>query len=341
LATDHSTTETWQLSILIPVLNECSGLDHFMSRLSAALAKMDCSAEFIFVDDGSSDATRDMLKEMNLKDPRVKAIHLSRNFGKERAVAAGLMHTSGNAVVIIDGDLQHPPETIPAFVEQWQAGYDVVYGLRTSRKSDSPLQRSFARRFYALFNAMSGMHLPEGAGDFRLLSRKAVDAMNLLGESQRFNKGLFNWIGFRSVGVPYHVEERADGRSKWSYRRLARFAADGIAAFSIVPLRLASAAGFLTSLAAFSYAAYFLIQTWIFGIDVPGFPSLIISIMFFAGIQLICLGLLGEYLGRVYEEVKRRPLVIIDDLVGFERKRPRTSIGAVSLPNSRPDNEND
>lgn len=318
----RSGSKTFTLSILVPILNECEGLAPLMQRLSAVLAELSCTAEIVFVDDGSSDGTRDTLAAMHAADPRIKAIHLSRNFGKERAIAAGLLHVSGDAVVIIDGDLQHPPELIAEFVAQWQAGYDMVYGVRLERNTDSPLRRVLTESFYSSFSWMSGTKLPRGAGDFRLMSRKAVNAMNRLGERQRFNKGLYSWIGFRSVGVPYQHDYRGVGGSKWGYRRLASFAFDGIAAFSILPLRFASVIGFTTSLAALAYAAYFLISTLLFGADQPGFPSLIISIMFFSGMQLICLGLVGEYLGRVYEEAKARPLVIIDDVTGFDADPP-------------------
>lgn len=310
------------LSVLVPILNECAGLDGLMQRLDPVLASLGCTSEVIFIDDGSSDGTRAKLSAMHAADPRVRAVHLSRNFGKERAIAAGLLFASGDAVVIIDGDLQHPPELIPEFVALWRAGYDIVYGVRRERTTDSPLRRLFAKLFYAAFNSMSGTKLPDGAGDFRLMSRKAVAAMNLLEERQRFNKGLYSWIGFKSIGVPYDVDERKIGGSKWSLRRLASFAFDGIAAFSFLPLRFASLIGFATSLAALAYGGYFLIGTLLFGADQPGFPSLIVSIMFFSGLQLICLGLVGEYLGRVYEETKARPLVIVDDTLGLDSEPP-------------------
>ncbi len=318
----RSDSTSLKLSILIPILNECAGLAPLMQRLSAVLAELSCTAEIIFIDDGSTDGTREALAAMHAVDQRIRALHLSRNFGKEHAIAAGLLYVSGDAVVIIDGDLQHPPELIPALIAQWRAGYDIVYGVRRERNTDSPARRLFSQLFYVSFNRMSGTKLPQGAGDFRLLSRKAVMAMNLLEERQRFNKGLYSWIGFSSIGVPYHVDERKLGGSKWNMRRLASFAFDGITAFSIIPLRFASVVGFVTSLAAMAYAIVFIISTLLFGADQPGFPTLIVSIMFFSGLQLICLGLVGEYLGRVYEETKARPLVIVDDVLGLDTEPP-------------------
>jgi glycosyltransferase involved in cell wall biosynthesis len=241
---------------------------------------------------------------------------MSRNFGKEIAIAAGLANVRGEAVIIMDADLQHPPEVIRTFIARWREGYQVVYGQRIARDTDSPLRKMFARSFYRIYNALVRTDIPEGAGDFRLLDRKAIDAMNAFRESSRFNKGLFSWIGFKSVGVPYDVAVRAAGASKWSVTKLARFALDGLTSFSNLPLRVWSVLGLVVSLTAFAYVAVFVVKTLVLGIDVPGFPTLIVAIMFFAGVQLISLGVLGEYLGRVYEEVKRRPLYIIAEEIG-------------------------
>jgi glycosyltransferase involved in cell wall biosynthesis len=305
------------LSIIVPVLNEGGSLELLRSRLVNVLEDLDLQWDIILVDDGSTDDTLTQIRRMNDEDSRIKSVALSRNFGKENAVAAGLRYATGDAAIIIDGDLQHPPELLQEFVRLWRGGYDVVYGERTDRKGLPTPRNALANIFYGLFRALSGICLPKGAGDFRLLSRRAVDAMNQLGERARFNKGLFAWIGFRSIGVPYTPAERRHGKPKWKLQRLFGFAIDGITAFSTIPLRVWSYLGLGISLLALCYAAFFLISTLLFGRDIPGFPSLIISIMLLAGVQLISLGVIGEYLGRVYEEVKRRPLYLVAEEIGI------------------------
>jgi glycosyltransferase involved in cell wall biosynthesis len=306
------------LTVVIPVLNEARGIPLLERRLTRALEAIGHPFDVLFVDDGSTDGTLAVLRALHARDRRYRAISLSRNFGKEVAVAAGLRHAKGEGVVIMDGDLQHPPEAIADFVARWNAGYDVIYGQRRDRSTDTPVVRAASRLFYKLFEAMSGTELPPGAGDFRLLDRKAVDALNRIGERARFNKGLYAWIGFRSVGVPFDVEVRRDGGSRWRIGRLVSFAIDGLASFTTLPLRVWSWLGLLVSAFAFLYVAIFLFKTLIWGSDVPGFPTLAISVMFFAGIQLISLGVIGEYLGRVYEEVKGRPLYIVDERIGLD-----------------------
>jgi len=306
------------ISVVIPVLNEAQGLEPLLARLCPVLERIG-DWEIVFVDDGSTDATLDRLRAARQSEPRVKAVALSRNFGKEIAIAAGLRYANGDAVVVMDADLQHPPEVIEAFVAKWRAGYQVVYGERLDRASDGAVRRLLSRAFYRTFNALSKSDIPEGAGDFRLLDRRAVDAMNALGERSRFNKGLFSWIGFRSVGVPYAVADRLHGPSRWNFRTLLRFALDGLTSFTTLPLRIWSLLGLALSLTAFASALVFLIRTLVYGVDAPGFPSLIISVMIFAGVQLISLGVLGEYLGRVYEEVKARPLFIVAEEIGANR----------------------
>jgi polyisoprenyl-phosphate glycosyltransferase len=299
------------LSIVIPVLNEAEGLPHLVARLTPVLDALPVSRwEVICVDDGSSDATLQMLREQHARDSRYKAVSLSRNFGKERAIAAGLRHATGDAVVLIDADLQHPPELLAEFVRLWREGHEDVYGLRRDRMTDGLLRGLFARSFYALFHGLSATPLPDGAGDFRLLDRKAVDAMNKFGERERFNKGLYSWIGFRSVAVPYTVADRKHGRPKWSPRRLFHFALDGIMSFSTVPLRIWSYLGLIISLFAIAYAIWFLVYTLVFGADLLG------------GVQLISLGVLGEYIGRIYEEVKARPLYLVAETVGIDERPP-------------------
>ena len=306
------------ISVVIPAFNEAGNLPDLVARLSAALDKIAPVWEVVLVDDGSTDGTRIALRDLNAKDPRFKAVLLSRNFGKEIAIAAGLKYAKGDAVIVMDADLQHPPEMLAVFIARWREGYQVVYGQRRARDTDGPIRRFFSRRFYALFHALTPTELPEGAGDFRLLDRKAVAAMNRIGERNRYNNGLFAWIGFRSIGIPYQVAERKKGKSSWSFWNLAGFALDGITSFSTVPLRIWSYLGLIVSLFALGYALHRIIETVLYGNDVPGFPTLAVSIMFFSGVQLISLGVLGEYVGRVYKEVKRRPLFLVADEIGLE-----------------------
>jgi glycosyltransferase involved in cell wall biosynthesis len=289
-----------------------------LARLRPALTGLGIDWEVIIVDDGSSDGTRAKLKSLHAGDARIKGLVLSRNFGKESAMAAGLRYAAGDAVVVMDADLQHPPELIAAFVAHWRQGYDIVYGQRLDRASDSLTHRWGARFYYAAFQALTRTALPAGAGDFRLLDRKAVDAINQMGERARFTKGLYAWIGFRSCGVPFQVPARVGGKSRWRPRELLRFGIDGLASFTTIPLKVWSYVGLLISLFAFCYAMVFLLKTLIYGTDVPGFPTLVISVMFFAGVQLLSLGVIGEYLGRVYEEVKGRPLFLVAEELGME-----------------------
>ena len=312
-----SSAKPGMLSVAIPVLNEERGLTRLLERLVAVLDGLGRPWEVIFVDDGSRDGTAAMLTALNARDPRFKAVVLSRNFGKEIAVAAGLRYAVGAAAVVMDGDLQHPPEAIPALVRQWEQGYDVVYGERSNRATDTAIHRFMAQIFYGIFKRMSRTELPEGAGDFRLIDRKVVDVLNRMDERARFNKGLFAWVGFRSIGVPYNVEARGEGRSRWRWRQLMRFAIDGVVSFTTIPLRVWSYLGLLVSACAFLFALYILVEALVFGISAPGFPTLIISVMFFAGVQLISLGVIGEYLGRVYEEVKGRPLFVVAREIGL------------------------
>jgi glycosyltransferase involved in cell wall biosynthesis len=305
------------VTVVIPVLNEAANLNGLLDRLRPVLGGLGVRWEVLFVDDGSSDDTLRVLKALNQRDQRITAISLSRNFGKEIALAAGLKYARGDAAILMDADLQHPPEVLSQFIDRWREGYQVVYGQRMDRAEEGPIRRFFARAYYKIFNALAKTDIPEGAGDFRLLDRCAIDAMNRIGESSRFNKGLFSWIGFRSIAVPYSTAARAAGTSKWSYRRLAHFALDGLTSFSTLPLRVWSLLGLAISITAFAYALIVLVQTLVLGVDVPGYPSLIISVMFFAGVQLITLGVIGEYLGRVYEEVKARPLFIVAEEVGL------------------------
>jgi polyisoprenyl-phosphate glycosyltransferase len=307
------------LSVVVPVLNEERGLSALVAALTPVLDASGLKWDVIFIDDGSMDNTLEIIRALNATDQRFSAVAFSRNFGKETAVAAGLRYARGDGVVLMDADLQHPPAVIATFIEHWRAGYDVVYGQRDDRDADGPTREVLSRAFYNLFRRMSGTTLPDGAGDFRLLDRKAVDAMNRICERTRFNKGLYAWIGFKSKGVPFHVPPRFDGgASRWKPRQLARFALDGIVSFSTVPLKIWSYLGLMISALSFTYVLGFLAKTLIYGRDptAPGFPTLVIAVMFLGGVQLISLGVIGEYIGRMYEEVKARPMFLVADEIG-------------------------
>jgi glycosyltransferase involved in cell wall biosynthesis len=305
-----------ELTILIPAHNESGNLDALMARLVPAVAPHVRDFEILFVDDGSRDDTFAKLRALAARDARVRAISFSRNFGKEIAIAAGLDEARGDAVVMIDADLQMPPEVIPEFLAKWREGYATVYGERIDRHSDGPIRRVVSEAFYRLFAGVAETKLTPRAGDFRLMDRKVVDALRRLPERARFTKGLYAWVGFSQIAVPYDHVDRHAGRSQWGWRKLFGFAFDGLTAFSTAPLRLATWSGVTIALIAIAAALFFTVRTLIFGRDVPGFPALIVSVMFFSGIQLVFLGVIGEYVGRIFNEVKNRPLYIVADRVG-------------------------
>jgi glycosyltransferase involved in cell wall biosynthesis len=304
------------ITVVIPVHNEEGTLDALVEQLLLRLEDHDFSWKVLFVEDGSTDETLAKLKQLNATDRRFTTISFSRNFGKDIAIAAGLRYACGDAVILMDADLQHPPSVIPTFIERWREGYKVVFGQRQSRDSDSALRRYYSRAFYAIFRRITVMRLPIGIVDFLLLDRKAVDVINRLGERTRFSKGLYAWIGFPSAVVPFASPDRWSGASRWSFFKLAQFALDAIISFSSLPLKIWSYVGALVSLAALVYAAYTIVSTLMFGTDLPGFPSLFVSIMFFAGVQLVSLGVIGEYLARIFEEVKGRPLYVVAEKIG-------------------------
>jgi glycosyltransferase involved in cell wall biosynthesis len=321
--------DTPELSVIIPVFNEGENLRPLVARLIPALACVK-NFEIIFVDDGSSDTTLEVARDLNAADPRITALSFSRNFGKEIAIAAGVDAARGKGAVIMDADLQHPPEAIALFVEKWREGFQNIFGVRRSRETDSPTRKRLTRYFYRLFRTFGEIGLPEGAGDFRLLDRVALDALKTFREQARFSKGLYAWIGFRSIGVPFDVEERHAGESKFSYRKLTRFALDGLVSFTTVPLKVWTYIGTAVAAFALANALYYALETIIWGVSVPGFASLIVSIMFFAGVQLISLGVLGEYIGRVFAEVKGRPLYLVQERIGVAAQ-PRPEPGAWEL----------
>jgi polyisoprenyl-phosphate glycosyltransferase len=313
LIVPRQTTPALTLSVVVPVFNEESVLTAFHERLRAAVAAEVRSLEVVYVDDGSSDGTPAILQQLRERDPSVCVIRFSRNFGKEAALTAGLEAAMGACVVVIDADLQHPPEYIPAMLQAWRAGADVVNMRRRSRDTETWFKRTAARIFYNVLNRLSEVPIPEDVGDFRLFSRRAVDALNRLQERNRFMKGLFAWIGFQQTTLDYDCAERAGGHSKWRFRQLWHFALEGVTAFSAVPLRLASHLGLAAALLAFIYAAYFVFKTLVLGETLPGFPTLIVVILMLGGLQLLSIGVLGEYLGRMALEGKRRPLYLVQE----------------------------
>jgi glycosyltransferase involved in cell wall biosynthesis len=308
-----SSSSTHRISIVVPVYNEQEVLPEFHRRLTAVLAELPIDSEIIYINDGSEDNTYSLLAELHTNDQQVSLIDLSRNFGKEIAMTAGLHKASGDAVIVIDADLQDPPELIPLFIDEWQKGYDVVYAKRSRRGGESLLKKSTAYLFYRVMQRLSRVRLPEDTGDYRLLSRRAVEALNSLPEHHRFMKGLFTWIGFRQKAVMYERDPRHAGTTKWNYWRLWNFALEGITSFTIAPLKFATYIGLLTAFGAFSYGLYFLIITLLYGNPVPGYPSLIVIILFLGGVQLTFIGILGEYIGRIFTETKQRPLYFINE----------------------------
>ena len=319
-------SETPTLSILIPLRDEEDALEPLFTRLFSVLEGLSESFEIVCIDDGSIDGTRANLIARHQADPRIKVVGLARGFGKERALSAGLDHVCGDAVVPLDADLQDPPEVIKEFFEKWREGFDVVYGVRRSR-DEGLVKRVTAKAFYRIFNALTDVKIPEDTGDFRLMDRKVVEALRELPENNRFMKGLFGWVGFRQTGIPYDRAPRSAGTSKWSYWKLWNFALDGITGFSTLPLRLWSYFGALIALLSFIYAVYMIVKTLVLGIDVPGYASLMVVVLFLGGVQLITLGIFGEYLGRLYRESKRRPVYVVDRLYGFERDKNERNKG--------------
>lgn len=305
------------LSFIIALLNEQENLKSLFSRLNEVVAEIDAKIEFICVDDGSTDGTLAVLEDWQSKDPRIKIISLSRNFGKDIALSAGLDYADGDAVIPIDADLQDPPEILPQMLARWHEGFDVVEARRSSRKSDSYAKRWTANGFYRLFNSMAARPIPANVGDFRLLDRSVVLALRNCPERNRFMKGLFAWVGFRRCSIDYERAKRHSGSTKWNYRKLFNFAVDGIVAFSSLPLRIWSYVGFMVSFGSLAYGTLIILKTILLGIDVPGYASLMTVMLFLGGIQLISLGVIGEYIARVHEEVKRRPLYLIRRKIGF------------------------
>lgn len=312
------------ISVIVPVYNEQENLDYLFQRLLEVLQNLDLTYEIICINDGSKDETLKGLLDYHYQHPEIKIVNLSRNFGKEIALSAGLDYTQGDVVVIIDADLQDPPELIGELLLKWREGYDVVYATRRSRAGETWLKRFTAFGFYRVLNLISDVAIPDNTGDFRLLDRRVVTALRQIPERNRFMKGLFSWVGYKQTAVVFDRPPRHRGSSSWNYWKLWNFALEGFTSFSFMPLKIWSYVGLAIAIPAVFYATYLILRTLIFGIDVPGYASLMVAVLFFGGIQLVTLGVIGEYLGRIYQEVKGRPLYFVRDIYGFENgfKKP-------------------
>lgn len=312
--------DAFKLSLVVPMYNEEEALPIFLERVLPIVEEITADYEIVCINDGSHDQTLSMLLAENAQNPRIKIIDLTRNFGKEVALTAGLDYATGDAVVPLDADLQDPPELIPDLVEKWREGFDMVVAIRGDRSSDSFSKRVTANLFYRAIGRLGEVPIPANAGDFRLMDRRVVDALKLLPERTRFMKGLFAWMGFKQTTISYVRPQRAAGSGKWKAWQLWNFALDGVFSFSTLPLRIWTYFGLATALAALGYGAYIALRTLLFGIDLPGYASIVVILLFFSGMQMIGLGIIGEYLGRVFLEVKQRPQYLIRETIGLDER---------------------
>ncbi|MBI1300996.1 MAG: glycosyltransferase [Alphaproteobacteria bacterium] len=307
-----------RISIVIPCYNEEEVIELCHKEITKVTDTLPYDFEIVYVNDGSSDQTQILLEKIQAQDKRVRVFKLSRNFGKEAAMTAGIDHVQGDALIILDADLQDPPDLIPEMIKTWkESGADVVYGQRVIREGESWFKKFTANGFYHVINFIAtNVHIPKNTGDFRLMNRRSIDALIQLREKHRFMKGLFAWIGFHQVAMQYNRAPRAAGTTKWNYIKLWNFALEGIAGFSTTPLRLASMTGLIISILSFLFGAYIIFITLAYGTEVQGWASLSVMILFLSGIQLLSIGILGEYIGRIFGEAKRRPLYFIDSIHG-------------------------
>ena len=326
VSTPYQTDSAVTLSIIVPCFNEAEVLPVFHQRLRAVLETMPESSEIIYIDDGSTDNSHAIVQSFTSTKSRIHVLSLSRNFGKEAAMSAGLNHSRGLAVVLIDADLQDPPELIPDMIAKWREGYEVVNMQRRERHGESWFKRKSAAAFYRLMNIVAETTIPENVGDFRLLSREVVDHINQLPERNRYMKGVFAWPGYKQAIIKFDRDPRFCGETKWNFLKLLGLAMDGITSFSIRPLRLATLAGSLTAMSAFGYGLFIIMKTLIWGEPVSGYPSTMVVLLLLGGIQLLSIGLLGEYVGRIFIETKQRPLYLVQSVY---EQRPRAHLHAV------------
>lgn len=301
------------VSVLIPAYNEAPNMERMVEALAGlAVANADYVWEFVFVNDGSTDSTLEILRSLRAKDSRVNIVSLSRNFGKENAMLAGMDYATGDAVLIMDADLQHPVDVVPRMLEQWEAGYEDVYGRRRNRGRESWLRKRLSLAYYSMLQGATRIEVLRNVGDFRLLDRRVVNAIRSLRETQRYTKGLYCWVGYNKKEIEYDNLDRKGGESKFSPGKLINLAIEGITCYTTAPLRIASVLGVLVSLVAFSYLIFVVVKTLVYGEDVQGFPTLLCSILLLGGLQLMCLGIIGEYIGRIFTETKHRPPYIVE-----------------------------
>ncbi|HEY6981775.1 glycosyltransferase family 2 protein [Reyranella sp.] len=310
------------LSLVVPVFNEEESIDIFLEAVTPMLERDRLRFEIVFVNDGSRDDTLAHLLDCSMRDRRIRVVNLSRNFGKEAALTAGIDHAKGNVLIPMDIDLQDPPELIEPFIARWREGYDIVYGVRAARARDTAAKRVSAGWFYRVFNSMSPVRIPANVGDFRLVDRRAIEVLRQLPERNRFMKGLFAWVGFNAVGVPYERPQRVAGSSKFNLWRLWNFALDGVVSFSTVPLRASFYGGLAIAAFAVLYALFIIGRVLLLGIDTPGYASLIIVVLLMGAIQLVSIGIIGEYLGRLFLEVKGRPIYVVEGVYEEGAVRP-------------------
>ncbi|MBM3516193.1 MAG: glycosyltransferase family 2 protein, partial [Alphaproteobacteria bacterium] len=310
------------VSIVVPCFNEARSLGELVERAGRAVSASSLRCEFVLVDDGSHDDTWSAICGLGERDSSIRGIRLSRNFGKETALLAGLDAARGDAVVLIDADLQHPPELIATFIEKWQAGHNVVYAARRDRSDEEKFRAPLTRTFYRLFNALSDVRIREDAGDFRLISRRVVDVILRLRERTRFTKGIFAWVGFDALAVPFDVAPRQHGKTSFTPLGLIRFAFHGLVSFTTAPLKLGIVIGAVSAIAALALGAFYLIRTILIGVDVPGYASIIVSVLALGSLTLLQLGLIGLYVGRIYDEVKGRPSYVVRDEIGATPGQP-------------------
>lgn len=312
-----TTTHKKFISCVVPVFNEAEVIADFIAALDKTLKELPYPYEMLLIDDGSQDNTFTIIQGLRSQFS-IRCIRFSRNFGKEKAISAGLDNARGDAVILMDGDFQHPLELLSQFVAQWDKGYDMVYAVRQNRSDESWLKRNCAKAFYQFTSKMNHINIPANAGDFRLLDRKIVNALQQLPERNRFMKGLYSWVGFKQIAIPFEVQPRKSGSSQWNFYSLLDLAITGITSFTAFPLRMIAVGGIGVATVALLYAAWIIISTLIFGIQTPGWATIVTAITFFGGLQLFALGVVGEYIGRVFDEVKHRPHYIIDEESSFD-----------------------
>lgn len=307
------------LSVVVPIFNEAEGIPELYRRMSTVASRLSINYELIFVNDGSQDRSLDLLRVIQAKDPQVRVLSFSRNFGHQVAITAGMEYAQGEAVVVIDADLQDPPELIGPMLEKWREGYDVVYAVREKREGDTLFKRVTAALFYRLLRRITNVDIPLDTGDFRLMSRRSIEAMKLFSERNRFVRGLVSWIGFRQTGIKFIRAERYAGETKYPLKKMLRFALDGIVTFSFIPLQLATYFGFIAAGLSFLGILWVVYMRFFTQETITGWASMMVILLFLGGVQLLTLGIIGEYIGRIYDEVKRRPLYLVEEVLGFDQ----------------------